>query len=172
MGLVLEALKNDHMKHGTLTNVALFAAKQVIQSYGRPVPQVVLVLTDGKSNRGLDLEVDGVTYDTAADLLDNNVQVFSIGVGNDTSIDELNYMASNPDEDYVFQVEDYSSLEKIRLKMANNMCNSSKETMLRMLTRSSAKSIGGSEPKEIPEEMPRFGFPGEFKESDMFDGDF
>ena len=161
---VLDYLSNDQYKHGTLTNVALHAMLEVIKAYGRPeVPQVLLMLTDGQSNRGLSLDLGNGPVNTADELHNNNVQVFSIGVGNATSQEELEHIATDPDDIHLYEVDNYESLEDIRLMIAQKVCEYY-ESQPRQSGRSlgarrpTMANVGGIERKEIPnfENMPIF----------------
>lgn len=138
--------------------------------YGRPgVPQVLLMLTDGQSNRGLKLKVDGSKINTADQLHNNNVMVFSIGVGSDTSHEELSKIASDPDGNHLFEVEDYSALEEIRLQIANQVCTETRQ--VQTLRSMRPYTLGGRNGyHELPAEMPIFGLAEEdLIQGDMFD---
>ncbi|KAK3778041.1 hypothetical protein RRG08_021522 [Elysia crispata] len=78
--------------------------------------QVAIVIMEGKS--------DNANFSAAAakKLKDENVTVFSIGVGNQTDQTELNAIASDPDRTHVFSVDDFNSLSTIKGSLLKRVC--------------------------------------------------
>merc|ERR1712200_212281 len=69
---------------------------------GGAIPKIAILITDGVS-------VAGAV--TAADRLKSTgVKIYSIGVGNNVNIQELNGIASDPDTDYVYRVDNFDSI--------------------------------------------------------------
>ena len=114
----------EQMGGQTFTALALETCLDTIQNYGRPgVDQYLLVLTDGASTNGLLLDDgNGGQYNIATAILQAGVTVFSVGVGSAISVDELNTIASNPDSNYVYQLEDFDALTNIRLLVVGDVC--------------------------------------------------
>lgn len=143
----LDYMINDQYQHATYTNVALYSMLTVMKNYGRSVPQILLVITDGQSTVGMNLQDNnGQEYSTAQAMHDSNVQVFTVGVGSQTSTDELEEMASDPDTDYLYEIENFNILDKIRRKINFDVCSKNKENS-RMGR--SMNTIGGSDKKTI-----------------------
>lgn len=80
------------------------------------VPHIAIVLTDGKSNE------PAKTAREAKLAQKYGIHVFAIGIGEDADLEELQAIASDPDENYVFQVSDYEALLKIYDIVAIKTC--------------------------------------------------
>lgn len=104
MGLIPLPLGNQKM------GKALKDVKDlVINPSGRPnIPQVVIVLTDGKS-------VDDVTQPSKT-LQDNGAEVFAVGLGADVSLNQLEQIASYPRAKYVYH-GDFKDVVKLASKV-------------------------------------------------------
>ena len=109
----------QHMGGGTETSEALRLVRQTgfASSVARPnVAKIAIVLTDGLS---LDAEL---TAQEARFAHAAGINVFAIGIGYGADLDEIRTIASNPDEDYVFTVNDFSSLTSIHEHLAVKTC--------------------------------------------------
>lgn len=84
---------------GTNTGAALKKAKEALfdKSSRAGAPNIALVINDGKSN-------DDIS-DPAQKLRDSGVTVFSVGVGKNYDLKELQDMATDPDSQHVFKGE-------------------------------------------------------------------
>ena len=49
-------------------------------------------------------------------------QLFVIGVGNNINIDELRTIASDPDNEFLYRVEDFNQLESLRDTLLMRLC--------------------------------------------------
>ena len=93
-----------------------FALDQVFGRSSRPNAQkVVLVITDGESLQ------DTVT-EPARRLRENGVEIFSIGVGDEINLLELQDMATDPDTNHVFQVGGYNAINGITSQVLKDIC--------------------------------------------------
>ena len=113
---VLQAI--DDMKYpgqNTNTGQGLTTARTELFGKGsRPgVPNMVLVLTDGKSSDSVD--------EPAQKLRDSGVTIYSVGIGNNFEVDELNAMATHPDSDHVFTA-DFDAMGTIVNAIKGQMC--------------------------------------------------
>lgn len=80
------------------------------------VTRVVIVITDGRSQR---------TYETkhaARRLHEAKINTFSVGVGRNLDLIELQDIASDPDSDFLFMVDDFNALTTITNKLARKAC--------------------------------------------------
>ncbi|XP_052796198.1 cartilage matrix protein-like isoform X2 [Mya arenaria] len=117
---VLNKLSNiPHVGGGTNTAEALKLARQ--QGFSadvvRPnVPKLIIVLTDGLSRD----EIQTAREARLAQAM--GIKAFAIGIGRAVDMVEIRNIASNPDQQYVFQVEDFSSLETIKDVLADKAC--------------------------------------------------
>ena len=102
------AFKNALMQisyKATKTNTAqaLMLARQELSDNGRDgVPKAVIIITDGQSDEPI------ATQQEAALIRSQGVRVLSIGIGPKIDLNELNGISSDPDEDHVFLINDFS----------------------------------------------------------------
>ncbi|XP_018418248.1 PREDICTED: collagen alpha-6(VI) chain-like [Nanorana parkeri] len=80
------------------------------------VPQYLIVMTDGESHDTVDEE--------AAELRNNGIKIFSIGIGLKNSF-ELIQIAGNPNN--VFLVENFNVLDSIKRKIVSQVCEQTDE---------------------------------------------
>ena len=91
------------------------ARTELFEKGSRPgIPNVLLVLTDGQSQ-------DSVT-EPAQKLRDLGVTVFSVGIGTKYVIQELNEMATDPDNQHVFTAN-FDAMQTIAQKITGRVCN-------------------------------------------------
>lgn len=92
------------------------------------VENVVVVLTDGQTNSGkYDKFRDGGKKETlykASVIRDLPAYVFAIGIGNQVNIEELNGIASDPNDTFVITVDTFDELntDNIKEKLLNRTC--------------------------------------------------
>ena len=102
------AFKNALMQisyKATKTNTAqaLMLARQELSANGRDgVPKAVIIITDGQSDEPI------ATQQEAALIRSQGVRILSIGIGPKIDLNELNGISSDPDEDHVFLINDFS----------------------------------------------------------------
>ena len=88
----------DYPKGGTNTGAALKRAKDLfVKSARAGVPNIAIVITDGKSR-------DDIS-EPAQKLRDSGVSVFTVGVGKNYDLKELQEIATDPDSQHVFKGE-------------------------------------------------------------------
>ena len=108
----------------TYTGLALQSAAELFNdpssSGARPssagIPRVVVLITDGRSN------VYSITQ-PAIDLRAAGVTVYSIGIGN-YNLDELLFIASDPDSDHVFLLQSYTDAAFFTQLLRGTTCDS------------------------------------------------
>merc|ERR1719239_282917 len=79
------------------------------------VKNVLIVMTDGKSHN------QNLTKEAADSIHQKDIDVFTIGIGNETDKTELEYIASNPHSN-VFTVDDFDSLSNILHRLTEGTC--------------------------------------------------
>lgn len=129
----VEALRNDQMKSSTMTNVALNGIMNNMNVFGRPgVPQIVILLTDGASSRGLTYPWAGHAnaYDTADQLENMGVTTFVLAVGDEVDQSENERIASTPVSEYLIPVANHDVLEEVNLKITNIACGLSRSVRI------------------------------------------
>ncbi|XP_078686191.1 IgGFc-binding protein-like isoform X4 [Branchiostoma floridae x Branchiostoma belcheri] len=98
---------------GTATGAALDSARTTAAWRGSPFPKIMIVLTDGQSGDSVD--------QASADLADDGVIVFAIGVGNFDAA-ELQQITNN-NSDRVFELADYETLTNSIDQIVEALCN-------------------------------------------------
>nr|XP_011735842.1 collagen alpha-1(XXI) chain isoform X1 [Macaca nemestrina]XP_011735843.1 collagen alpha-1(XXI) chain isoform X1 [Macaca nemestrina]XP_011735844.1 collagen alpha-1(XXI) chain isoform X1 [Macaca nemestrina]XP_011735845.1 collagen alpha-1(XXI) chain isoform X1 [Macaca nemestrina]XP_011735847.1 collagen alpha-1(XXI) chain isoform X1 [Macaca nemestrina] len=94
-----------------------FALDYLFAKSSRFLTKIAVVLTDGKSQ-------DDVK-DAAEAARDSKITLFAIGVGSETEDAELRAIANKPSSTYVFYVEDYIAISKIREVIKQKLCEES-----------------------------------------------
>ncbi|MBN3293978.1 COLA1 protein, partial [Polypterus senegalus] len=97
-----------------------FATDHVFPSSTRTSParnKIAIVVTDGKSQ-------DDVV-DAAVEARSQNIIMFAVGVGSEITKSELVSIANKPSSAYVLFTEDYTTIEKIKEKMQQKLCEES-----------------------------------------------
>ncbi|KAM4693552.1 collagen alpha-1(XXI) chain [Discoglossus pictus] len=98
-------------------NAIQFAIENLFARSLRPLTKIAVVLTDGKSQ-------DDVK-DIAEEARRNKITLFAIGVGSEIEESELKAIANKPSSTYVFYVEDYIAISRIREIMKQKLCEES-----------------------------------------------
>ena len=80
------------------------------------VKKVVIILTDGRSNSGM-------VSDPARRLKNSGVVIFSVGIGPYLSTHELHAMASDPTDEHVIRLDNFSQLSALAKQMSARTCN-------------------------------------------------
>ncbi|XP_062981116.1 collagen alpha-1(XXI) chain isoform X1 [Elgaria multicarinata webbii] len=108
----------QYLGGNTRTGKAIqFAIDHLFAKSPRFLTKIAIVLTDGKSQ-------DEVK-DIAAEARRNKITLFAIGVGSETEEDELRAIANKPSSRYVFYVEDYIAISRIREIIKQKLCEES-----------------------------------------------
>ncbi|XP_021364449.1 uncharacterized protein LOC110457477 [Mizuhopecten yessoensis] len=118
---VLNAISNVHyITGGTNTADALKYARETSFTAANGVrpnsAKIAIVITDGKSNSA------GATANEANLLRNDGVTVFSVGVGAGPKTSELNSMATDPDNQHVFVVNNFDALTQIKSTLQQKAC--------------------------------------------------
>ncbi|XP_043856010.1 collagen alpha-1(XXI) chain [Dromiciops gliroides] len=116
---LMEAMESiQYLGGNTRTGKAIqFALDHLFAKSPRFLTKIAIVLTDGKSQ-------DEVK-DAAEAARDNQITLFAIGVGSETEDAELRAIANKPSSTYVFYVEDYIAISKIREVIKQKLCEES-----------------------------------------------
>lgn len=92
--------------------------KMFIPRYGarRNSVHVAVIITDGKS------QDRSKTIHAAKQAKNAGIHMFAIGVGDLVEYRELEKIASRPPEEYVFEVDDFMSLDSMKHILATTTC--------------------------------------------------
>ncbi|CAM5131587.1 unnamed protein product [Natator depressus] len=116
--LIGEMESIQYLGGNTRTGRAIqFAIDHLFAKSSRFLTKIAVVLTDGKSQ-------DEVK-DAAAEARKNKITLFAIGVGSEIEEDELRAIANKPSSTYVFYVEDYIAISRIREVIKQKLCEES-----------------------------------------------
>uniref|UniRef100_A0A8D0GKZ4 Collagen alpha-1(XXI) chain n=1 Tax=Sphenodon punctatus TaxID=8508 RepID=A0A8D0GKZ4_SPHPU len=116
--LVGEMESIQYLGGNTRTGKAIqFAIDHLFAKSPRFLTKIAVVLTDGKSQ-------DEVK-DAAEEARKNKITLFAIGVGSETEEEELRAIANKPSSTYVFYVEDYIAISRIREVIKQKLCEES-----------------------------------------------
>lgn len=117
---LIEAIRKiGYRKGSTNTHLALRLLNTVFQrKYGDRigVPNIAIVVTDGKSNNPLSTKIE------AGKLQKANVVMFSIGIGKNLRESEMIAMASKPTSEHKFTVDNFDVLHSITKKITTKTC--------------------------------------------------
>ncbi|OCT78383.1 collagen alpha-1(XXI) chain [Xenopus laevis] len=98
-------------------NAIRFAIDNLFARSLRPLTKIAIVLTDGKSQ-------DEVKH-VAEEARKNKITLFAIGVSSEIEESELRAIANKPSSTYVFYVEDYIAISRIREVIKQKLCEES-----------------------------------------------
>uniref|UniRef100_A0A8C3RGQ6 Collagen alpha-1(XXI) chain n=1 Tax=Cyanoderma ruficeps TaxID=181631 RepID=A0A8C3RGQ6_9PASS len=116
--LIREMESIRYLGGNTRTGRAIqFAFDHLFAKSSRFLTKIAVVLTDGKSQ-------DEVK-DVAAEARKNKITLFAIGVGSEIEEDELKAIANKPSSTYVFYVEDYIAISRIKEVIKQKLCEES-----------------------------------------------
>lgn len=111
----------EYMGGNTRTGEAIhFTSERVFDMSERGpngVAKIAIVLTDGKSQDDVAVAAEAARK--------KGIILFAIGVGQETEEAELRAIANKPPSTYVFYVEDYVAITKIREVIRQKLCEGS-----------------------------------------------
>lgn len=116
--------KMPYLGEGTFTGSAIHRANQLFQAARPGVRKVAVVLTDGQADPRDIMQFK----DTAAEAHAQGTEMFVIGVVNKTDHlyeefqAEMNVIASDPDEEHVYLIDDFRSLTNLESKILSRIC--------------------------------------------------
>ncbi|XP_069841223.1 collagen alpha-1(XXVIII) chain [Dendropsophus ebraccatus] len=117
--------KMMYMGEGTYTGTAIRKATQE-GFYGarNGVRKVAIVLTDGQTDKRETVKLDIAVREAQA----ANIEMYAIGIVNSSDptqqefIRELNLIASDPDAEHMYLIDDFNTLPALESKLVNQFC--------------------------------------------------
>ncbi|CAM4633962.1 unnamed protein product [Leuciscus chuanchicus] len=113
-----------YLGEGTFTGSAVHRATQLFRAARPGVRKVAVVLTDGHADKR-----DAVRLKDAAEEAHNaGIEIFVIGIMNRSDSQyaefkkEMNILASDPDEEYVYLTDDFMRLHTLEIKLLSQIC--------------------------------------------------
>ncbi|XP_035808673.2 collagen, type XXVIII, alpha 1a isoform X1 [Amphiprion ocellaris] len=116
--------KMPYLGEGTFTGSAIHRANQLFQASRPGVRKVAVVLTDGLA----DLRDIMQFEETSTEAHAEGIEVFVVGVVNKTDPlyeefqAEMNVIASDPDEDHIYLIDDFKTLLTLETTVLSRIC--------------------------------------------------
>lgn len=125
----IDELAVEQMKSATMTNIALHTSIDNMMNNGRNgVPQILVLITDGRSSRGLMFPSANHQdrYNTAAQLHNLGITSFVVAVTDSVDDQEVSEIATDPDANFLTKLDDFESLSNIVNTISNTACGMSR----------------------------------------------
>ncbi|XP_074508970.1 uncharacterized protein LOC141778537 [Sebastes fasciatus] len=113
-----------YLGEGTFTGSAIQQANQVFKAARAGVRKVAIIITDGQADKR-----DAVSLESAvSEAQGSNIETFVIGVVNESDPlyeefkKELNLMASDPDSDHLYLIDEFKALPALERKLLSRIC--------------------------------------------------
>ncbi|XP_067373471.1 collagen, type XXVIII, alpha 2a [Channa argus] len=114
-----------YMGEGTNTGTAIRKATQEAFYSARPgVRKVAIVITDGQTDKREPVKLDIAVREAHA----ANIEMYALGIVNSSDptqaefLLELNLIASDPDSEHMFLIDDFNTLPALESKLVNQFC--------------------------------------------------
>ncbi|MFT7811389.1 collagen alpha-1(XXVIII) chain [Arapaima gigas] len=160
--------KMPYLGEGTYTGSAIKHANQVFQASRPGVRKVAIVLTDGQSDQRDEVKLEEAVHEAHA----TSVEMFVIGVVNRSDplyqefANEMNSMASDPDDEHVYLIDDFMTLPALESKLLSRICESEDGTLFSPIPSSflppGTPVTADLRPHEIPERTDTPTFNGDY----------
>ncbi|NXH85857.1 COSA1 protein, partial [Edolisoma coerulescens] len=116
--------KMPYLGEGTYTASAIQEAVQLFQAARPAVRKVALVITDGQADSRDKVPLDTVVREAHA----TDIEIFVIGIVQRTDphyedfLKEMQLIATDPDEEHVYQIDDFVTLSALENKLITKIC--------------------------------------------------
>ncbi|ROL52260.1 Collagen alpha-1(XXVIII) chain [Anabarilius grahami] len=123
---VKKAIRNmPYMGEGTYTGTAIRKATQeAFYSARNGVRKVAIVITDGQTDKREPVRLDIAVREAQV----ANIEMYALGIVNSSDptqaefLRELNLIASDPDSEHMFLIDDYNTLPALESKLVSQFC--------------------------------------------------
>lgn len=123
---IKQAIRNiPYMGEGTYTGTAIRKATQEAFFSSRGgVSKVAIVITDGQTDKREPVKLDIAVREAHA----ANIEMFALGIVNTSDptqaefLRELNLIASDPDSEHMFLIDDFNTLPALESKLVSQFC--------------------------------------------------
>ncbi|NXI05932.1 COSA1 protein, partial [Pachycephala philippinensis] len=115
-----------YLGEGTYTASAVQEAIRLFQAARPAVRKVSVVITDGQADSRDKVQLDTVVREAHA----TNIEIFVIGIVQRTDphyedfLKEMQLIATDPDEEHVYQIDDFVTLSALENKLITKICES------------------------------------------------
>ncbi|NXA94317.1 COSA1 protein, partial [Melanocharis versteri] len=116
--------KMPYLGEGTCTASAIQEAIHLFQTARPAVRKVAVVVTDGQADDRDKVRLDTVVREAHA----ANIEIFTIGIVQrtdphyDNFLKEMQLIATDPDEEHVYQIDDFITLSALENKLITKIC--------------------------------------------------
>uniref|UniRef100_A0A4W6FKS4 Collagen alpha-1(XXVIII) chain n=1 Tax=Lates calcarifer TaxID=8187 RepID=A0A4W6FKS4_LATCA len=117
--------KMPYMGEGTYTGTAIRKATQEAFFSARPgVRKVAIVITDGQTDKREPVKLDIAVREAHA----ANIEMYALGIVNSSDptqaefLRELNLIASDPDSEHMYLIDDFNTLPALESQLVNQFC--------------------------------------------------
>uniref|UniRef100_A0A672J5L7 Collagen alpha-1(XXVIII) chain n=1 Tax=Salarias fasciatus TaxID=181472 RepID=A0A672J5L7_SALFA len=114
-----------YMGEGTYTGTAIRKATQEAFFSARPgVRKVAIVITDGQTDKREPVKLDIAVREAHA----ANIEMYALGIVNSSDptqaefLQELNLIASDPDSEHMYLIDDFNTLPALESQLVNQFC--------------------------------------------------
>ncbi|XP_031760315.1 collagen alpha-1(XXVIII) chain [Xenopus tropicalis] len=155
----------NYLGEGTYTATAIKKSTELFQQSRGDVKKIAIVITDGQADVRDNLSLDLVVREAHS----VNVEMYVIGVvdTHDPNYNlfrnEMNLIASDPDEEHVFQIADFSTLSELENKLFRKICTKDSypwlETLSRIESAATVPSVVVTEPYQTDREQEVIHYP-------------
>ncbi|NXP30749.1 COSA1 protein, partial [Leiothrix lutea] len=139
--------KMPYLGEGTHTASAIQEATRLFQAARPAVRKVAVVITDGQADARQKKQLETVVREAHA----ANIETFVIGIVQRTDPDyddflkEMQLIATDPDEEHVYQIDDFVTLSALENKLITKICEDESAVYTRKYNISSPSPSLGSE---------------------------
>ncbi|NXC64510.1 COSA1 protein, partial [Aleadryas rufinucha] len=143
--------KMPYLGEGTYTASAIQEAVHLFQAARPAIRKVAVVITDGQADSRDKVQLDTVVREAHA----TNIEIFVIGIVQRTDlhyddfVKEMQLIATDPDEEHVYQIDDFVTLSALENKLITKICENESAVYTRNY---SVLSPSPSLESEIPRE--------------------
>ncbi|NWS08106.1 COSA1 protein, partial [Motacilla alba] len=125
--------KMPYLGEGTFTASAIQEAIRLFQAARPAVRKVAVVITDGQADSRDKVRLDTIVREAHA----TNIEIFVIGIVQRTDphyddfLKEMQLIATDPDEEHVYQIDDFITLSVLENKLITKICENESAVYIR-----------------------------------------
>lgn len=117
-------LKNSYQNGITRTELALKKASAIFLRINRAsAKKLLIIVTDGRTTPLNNMQGVELLQEPVENLKKEGVHVMAVGVGDLINNDELNFMATDPNNENVFHIDDYDKLVNMVDTISKAVCS-------------------------------------------------
>nr|XP_055076767.1 collagen, type XXVIII, alpha 1a [Misgurnus anguillicaudatus] len=123
-GIKAAVRRMPYLGEGTFTGSAIRQAAQLFQAARPGVRKVAVVLTDGLADRRDTVRLEEAAEEAHAD----GIEIYVIGVMDSSNSEytefknEMNLLASDPDSEYIYLIDDFMTLPSLENRLLSQIC--------------------------------------------------